>query len=118
MTGRRKYSGPDRRKNGGRSFKNADEILKNKTLAAEKFAQYKIDEGVGIKSMFTLAILTMFFVVAVVGLSSHWVFVWTGIIGFIASLVFGGRWINSAKKKARARFEKDPNRHLIEYLPS
>ena len=119
MTERRKFTGNDERRNAGKRFHNAEEILKKKKLAAEKLAQYEMDAGVDVKSFVVHAIAIIGVVVAFTGMHFEAsVILWAGVTGTFTAVTLGEAWIRSAKKKARAQFEKDPNKHLLEYLPS
>lgn len=114
---RRKYAGPDRRKNGGRFFKNGQQIQRERELALEKLEQYERDENVGVKTISTLFAAGIFIITALAGLIfGHDKMVLFAVAGAGASLVTGAINIRAAKKTARKRFG-DENRHLVKYVP-
>ncbi len=119
MTDRRKYTGKERRGRAGKVLQTVEQVRKKKEEAVEKLGEYEADEGVGVKTFFVCAIAILSLITAYISMSfDHGVLMWTGIAGTVIALTLGEKWINTAKKKALDRFKKDPNRHLIEYLPS
>ncbi len=119
MTERRKYIGKERRGRAGKRFTTAEEILSKKKLAAEKLAMYESDENVKIKMFTVYAIAIGGLVSGYVGLNSDKsLLLWIGVTATVVALTLGEKWIRSAKKCAREKFEKDPNRHLAQYLQS
>lgn len=116
---RRRYPGHDRRKNGGKVFKNSEQIQLARELALEKLKQYEKDEGAGVYQSITLVAVAMFLSVAVAGsLKEHMVLLLSGVIGAVISATVGVTKTINAAMKAREKFEKDPNMHLTEHLPS
>lgn len=113
---RRKYAGPDRRKNGGRAFKNSEQIHREMELAQEKMEQYEKDEGVGVREGSTLFAAGIFIITALAGyIVEHEKVVFLAIAGAVASLVTGEINIRAAKKAARKRFSEE-NLHLVKYI--
>ncbi len=113
---RRKYPGPDRRKNGGRAFKNFEQIQREREFALEKLEQYEKDENVGIKAASTLFAAGIFIVTALAGfIYEHEKVVFLAVAGAVASLITGGVNIRAAKKAARKRFGEE-NLHLAKYV--
>lgn len=121
MTERRKYTGKERRGRAGKVFQSAEQLLKKKQEAADKLRQYETDEGVDSKSIVVNTIAIVCIGIIVAGMyGMHNSTMWTGVsvVGLVIALTFGKKWVSTAKKKAREKFDKDPNRHIAEYLPS
>lgn len=113
---RRKYPGPDRRKNGEKAFKNFQQIQREREFAQEKLEQYENDEGVGIRAMSTLFAVGIFVITALAGfIFGHEKMVFLAVAGAVASLITGGINVRAAKKMARKRFSEE-NLHLAKYI--
>ena len=114
-SGRRRYAGFDRRKNGGR-FKDAEQIQREREFALEKLEQYEKDENVEVKATSTLFATGIFIITALAGyIAGHEKVVFFAIAGAVASLVVGELNVRSAKKAAMKRFGED-NLHLVKYI--
>lgn len=113
---RRQYPGHDRRKNGGKVFKNSEKIHRDREIALEKLELYEKDENVGIKAMSTLFAAGIFIITAIAGyVAGHEKVVFLAVAGAVASLITGEMNVRAAKKAAKKRFCEE-NMHLKNYV--